>query len=170
MNWSHSFSKVQDVPCWRCLSIWYAKECEMGVLKIFINDLFVHSSFRIWTMEVRLTIVTSTMTNNTNIGIWLEETLSFSHVTLPKELSKQIPSGQLLSEKEWRSLGIQMSLGWEHYATHKYIVTFATHMARPEPNILLFRRPLGTNGQTGKVDPELAERQRRQFRKQYGLE
>lgn len=44
------------------------------------------------------------------------------------------------------------------------------NLSRPEPNILLFRRPLGTNGQTGKVDPELAERQRRQFRKQYGLE
>ncbi|KNB42891.1 cyclin-dependent kinase [Blastocystis sp. subtype 4] len=97
-------------------------------------------------------------------------TLRFSHVTLPKELSKQIPSGQLLSEKEWRSLGIQMSLGWEHYATHKYILSSVTDLFRPEPNILLFRRPLGTNGQTGKVDPELAERQRRQFRKQYGLE
>ena len=41
---------------------------------------------------------------------------------------------------------------------------------RPEPNILLFRRPLGTDGQTGKVDPELADRQRKQFLKQYGLE
>lgn len=42
------------------------------------------------------------------------------HVTLPKELSKQITPGKLLSEKEWRQLGIRMSLGWEHYATHKY--------------------------------------------------
>lgn len=44
-----------------------------------------------------------------------------SHVTLPKELSKQIPPQKLLSEAEWRALGIQMSLGWEHYATHKYL-------------------------------------------------
>lgn len=42
------------------------------------------------------------------------------HVTLPKELSKQITPGKLLSEDEWRKLGIRMSLGWEHYATHKY--------------------------------------------------
>lgn len=41
------------------------------------------------------------------------------HVTLPKELSKQFPAGKLLTEQEWRSLGIRMSLGWEHYATHK---------------------------------------------------
>lgn len=26
---------------------------------------------------------------------------------------------------------------------------------RPEPHILLFRRPLGTNPLTGKIDPEL---------------
>ena len=42
------------------------------------------------------------------------------HVILPKELSKQIPAGMLLPEKAWRSLGVQMSLGWEHYATHAY--------------------------------------------------
>lgn len=42
------------------------------------------------------------------------------HVILPKELSKQIPFSILLPEKAWRSLGIQMSLGWEHYATHVY--------------------------------------------------
>ena len=46
--------------------------------------------------------------------------LTTRHVTLPKELSKQIPPGKLLTEKEWRSLGIRMSLGWEHYATHKW--------------------------------------------------
>ena len=41
---------------------------------------------------------------------------------------------------------------------------------RPDPNILLFRRPLGTDGTTGQVNPELAKMQREQFRKQYGLE
>ena len=51
------------------------------------------------------------------------------HVTLPKELSKQIPPQKLLSEREWRSLGIQMSLGWEHYATHMYLVLFYFSLA-----------------------------------------
>lgn len=41
---------------------------------------------------------------------------------------------------------------------------------RPEPNILLFRRPLGTDGTTGAVNPELARMQREHFRKQFGLE
>lgn len=38
-----------------------------------------------------------------------------------------------MTEMEWRALGVQQSRGWEHYALH-----------RPEPHILLFRRPLGT--------------------------
>lgn len=49
-------------------------------------------------------------------------------------------AGQLLSEAQWRGLGVQQSRGWVHYAIH-----------RPEPHILLFRRPLGTDPVTGKV-------------------
>ena len=57
----------------------------------------------------------------------------YRHVILPKEMAKTLPKG-LLSEGFWRSsLGVQQSKGWEHYGTH-----------RPEPHILLFRRPLGT--------------------------
>jgi cyclin-dependent kinase regulatory subunit CKS1 len=51
---------------------------------------------------------------------------------MPKEHAKNIPQ-TLLADYEWRNLGIQQSRGWEHYACH-----------RPEPHILLFRRPLGT--------------------------
>jgi len=50
-----------------------------------------------------------------------------------------------MDENEWRSLGVQQSRGWQHYALHK-----------PEPHILLFRRELGTDPMTGDVDPELA--------------
>lgn len=39
---------------------------------------------------------------------------------------------------EWRNLGIQQSRGWVHYEVHK-----------PEPHILLFRRPKGTDPNTG---------------------
>ena len=66
------------------------------------------------------------------------------HVILPKELSKTLPKNRLLSDAEWRGIGVQQSRGWQHYAIH-----------RPEPHILLFRRRLGTDPQTGKVDPEL---------------
>ena len=41
---------------------------------------------------------------------------------------------------EWRAIGIQQSRGWEHYLLHK-----------PEPNILLFRRPIQTDQRTGKI-------------------
>ena len=50
----------------------------------------------------------------------------------------------MLGETEWRGIGVQQSRGWAHYACH-----------RPEPQILLFRRPLGTDPVSGKVDPEL---------------
>lgn len=57
---------------------------------------------------------------------------------LPKDIMKKIPKGKLLSEMEWRNLGIQQSRGWVHYEIHK-----------PEPHILLFRRPKGTDPNTG---------------------
>ena len=65
---------------------------------------------------------------------------SHSHVILPKHVAKNAPKGRLLSESEWRGLGVQQSRGWVHYAIH-----------RPEPHILLFRRPLGTDPTTGLV-------------------
>ena len=51
-----------------------------------------------------------------------------------------MPRGRLLYEEEWRGLGVQQSRGWVHYEIHK-----------PEPFILLFRRPLGTDPTTGRV-------------------
>lgn len=63
-----------------------------------------------------------------------------------------------------------MSLGWEHYATHKFGFHSVLWSNRPEPNILLFRRPLGTDGKTGLVNEEMARIQKEQFRKQYGLD
>uniref|UniRef100_A0A3P8YMN7 Cyclin-dependent kinases regulatory subunit n=1 Tax=Esox lucius TaxID=8010 RepID=A0A3P8YMN7_ESOLU len=53
------------------------------------------------------------------------------HVMLPKQLSKLVPTSHLMTEDEWRGLGVQQSQGWIHYMIHK-----------PEPHILLFRRPL----------------------------
>ncbi|KLO19155.1 cyclin-dependent kinase regulatory subunit [Schizopora paradoxa] len=76
----------------------------------------------------------------------------YRHVTLPKPLLKMVPktylsqdgSGvlRLLSDEEWRSIGIQQSPGWEHYEVHA-----------PEPHVLLFRRPLNY------VAPQQAGRQ-----------
>lgn len=53
------------------------------------------------------------------------------HVILPKELCKKMPPRRLMSEDEWRALGVTQSQGWCHYMLHT-----------PEPHILLFRRPI----------------------------
>ena len=60
-----------------------------------------------------------------------------------------------LSDAEWRGLGVQQSRGWEHYANH-----------RPEPHILLFRRPLGTDPLTGEVDPQLEREAKESYQQQ----
>ncbi|XP_025787288.1 cyclin-dependent kinases regulatory subunit 2 [Puma concolor] len=75
-------------------------------------------------------------TKHTFIGwlYWQEgfgSEVGYQHVMLPRELSKQVPKTHLMSEEEWRRLGVQQSLGWVHYMIHE-----------PEPHILLFRRPL----------------------------
>ena len=51
-----------------------------------------------------------------------------SHVILPKPLLKRIPKSyfdpdepgvlRILSDAEWRGIGITQSLGWEHYEVH----------------------------------------------------
>merc|ERR1711934_899172 len=69
-----------------------------------------------------------------------DETYEYRHVILPRDIAKMVPKGRLLTETEWRGLGVQQSRGWVHYAIH-----------RPEPHILLFCRPLGTDPRTGKV-------------------
>lgn len=48
-----------------------------------------------------------------------------SHVILPKHVSKGAPKGRLLSESEWRGLGVQQSRGWVHYAIHRCAETRA---------------------------------------------
>lgn len=40
-------------------------------------------------------------------------------MVLPKEMAKSIPKTHLLSEDEWRSIGVQQSKGWVHYMIHE---------------------------------------------------
>ena len=59
-----------------------------------------------------------------------ENKYEYRHIVLPKSKSKSLPCPpRLLTEKEWRSLGVKQSLGWEHYSIFP-----------PEPHVLLFRR------------------------------
>lgn len=43
---------------------------------------------------------------------------------------RKLPKHRLMSEEEWRAVGIQQSEGWVHYMIHE-----------PEPHVVLFRRP-----------------------------
>jgi Cyclin-dependent kinase regulatory subunit len=59
---------------------------------------------------------------------YTDEEYEYRHVILPKPLFKMIPKSyfnaddpgvlRLLSEAEWRGIGITQSLGWEHYEVH----------------------------------------------------
>ncbi|CAF1224435.1 unnamed protein product [Rotaria sordida] len=65
-----------------------------------------------------------------------DEMYEYRHVILPKEIAKKVPKGRLLTEHEWRHLGVQQSLGWVHFMIHE-----------PEPHILIFRRSLKVSQQ-----------------------
>ena len=45
--------------------------------------------------------------------------VSHRHVQLPKDLAKLVPKSHLMTEAEWRGLGVQQSQGWIHYMIHQ---------------------------------------------------
>ncbi|CAH3146922.1 unnamed protein product [Pocillopora meandrina] len=63
---------------------------------------------------------------------YLDDHYEYRHVILPKDLAEFVPKTHLMTESEWRNLGVQQSPGWIHYLIHE-----------PEPHVLLFRRPTG---------------------------
>ncbi|KAK3925657.1 Cyclin-dependent kinases regulatory subunit 2 [Frankliniella fusca] len=61
---------------------------------------------------------------------YYDDTYEYRHVILTNpDLAAQIPKTHLMTETEWRNLGVQQSLDWVHYMMHT-----------PEPHVLLFRR------------------------------
>lgn len=87
-----------------------------------------------------------------------DDEYEYRHVILPKPLLKLIPKQffnpdgtgtlRLLTEQEWRGIGITQSLGWQHYEVHGESTvlealcgTLIAGGLAPEPNVLLFRRP-----------------------------
>ncbi|XP_034948959.1 cyclin-dependent kinases regulatory subunit [Chelonus insularis] len=61
---------------------------------------------------------------------YCDDKYEYRHVILPADIAKHVPKSHLMTETEWRNLGVQQSPGWVHYMMHG-----------PEPHILLFRRP-----------------------------
>jgi len=62
---------------------------------------------------------------------YFDAEFEYRHVILPPDIARIIPRTHLMTETEWRNLGVQQSPGWVHYSQHN-----------PEPHILLFRRPI----------------------------
>ncbi|KAK3175549.1 hypothetical protein Dsin_033197 [Dipteronia sinensis] len=68
---------------------------------------------------------------------YFDDAYEYRHVVLPPDVAKLLPrivsslKYVFMFRTEWRAIGVQQSRGWVHYAVH-----------RPEPHIMLFRRPL----------------------------
>ena len=76
-----------------------------------------------------------------------DENYEYKSVYLPKKIFQQMIKNTLLSEVECSQLGIIHSKGWEHYLIFKN-----------EPNVLQFRRPLGTDPSTGITPIHIVEK------------
>ena len=48
---------------------------------------------------------------------YTDEHFEYRHVMLPKDLAKLVPKTHLMSEAEWRNLGVQQSLGMNEERT-----------------------------------------------------
>ena len=59
-----------------------------------------------------------------------DDQYDYRYVIVSGQSAKKIPPDRLLTEEELKNIGIKQSPGWIHYDIYK-----------PEPNILLFRRP-----------------------------
>jgi cyclin-dependent kinase regulatory subunit CKS1 len=96
-----------------------------------------------------------------------------SHVILPAKVARLVPEDRLMTETEWRNIGVTQSRGWIHYMIHRpgappppalpkkkwpFAISFLTaspslplssrsplYTSYVEPHILLFRRKLTPN-------------------------
>ena len=60
-----------------------------------------------------------------------DDIYEYSFVILPSSIAKKLPKPmRILTESEWRAIGVRKTNGWIHYDIHTR-----------EPYILLFRRP-----------------------------
>lgn len=78
------------------------------------------------------------------MSLFVEEVvLTISHVIIPRGAAKLIPPNRLLTETEWRNIGVQQSRGWVHFMIHKpgmLSVDVCSNIL--EPHVLIFRRKL----------------------------
>ncbi|XP_059053104.1 cyclin-dependent kinases regulatory subunit-like [Achroia grisella] len=61
---------------------------------------------------------------------YTDDVYEYRHVLLPPDVESKVPKSHLMTETEWRNLGVQQSPGWLHFL-----------MILPSTHVLLFRRP-----------------------------
>ncbi|GFG33736.1 hypothetical protein Cfor_05479 [Coptotermes formosanus] len=49
---------------------------------------------------------------------YYDDKYEYRHVILPPDIAKHVPKSHLMTETEWRNLGVQQSPGWVHYMMH----------------------------------------------------
>ena len=52
---------------------------------------------------------------------YTDDEYEYRHVMLPKDLAKMVPKTHLMSETEWRNLGVQQSQGKIFYSIFAYV-------------------------------------------------
>ncbi|KAF9330310.1 hypothetical protein BG006_006728 [Podila minutissima] len=94
---------------------------------------------------------------------YVDSAYEYRNVILPKAMFQWLPRNyfvnletagytlKLLSEPQWRAIGLQMSHGWEHYMQHA-----------PEPHIMPFRRDLETSKRVRHEQKLAAARQKKE--------
>ena len=79
---------------------------------------------------------------------YYDDYYEYKHVILPEKIYKEfLKEKKLLTQEDCIKLGIKQSNGWEHYLIYEN-----------EPHILLFRRPLGTDPNTGIAPAEILQK------------
>ena len=50
---------------------------------------------------------------------YFDDHFEYRYVVLPREMAAELKNKKILSEDEWRGMGITQSRGWAHYGFHK---------------------------------------------------
>lgn len=82
-----------------------------------------------------------------NIVKYYDSVYEYKHIILTKDKYKEITKNELLNNSIWMKLGIKQTKGWVHYSIY-----------HKEPHILLLKRPIGINPQTGLCSKDIMEK------------
>lgn len=50
---------------------------------------------------------------------YVDEDFEYRYVVMPREIASEMKQKKVLTEEEWRGMGITQSRGWSHYGFHK---------------------------------------------------